>query len=179
MKLVCRLLVSLSLLAMACSTIAEVKKGPETATATPTAAEQLEGLGKTCADTAEARQARYAEQSLYKSLGGEARIKKFTTDFVGLHYSNPVVAPFFRNTDRQEAAARGAQWLITNSGGPKVYAGPSLQAVHGRMKITPEAFLAAGGDVQTAMKSNGYTEEQIQDVLCLLGSHISEVVAAQ
>lgn len=166
------------LVTTACSKNVDLKKEAEQpAPHVPTTAEQIQGMGKMCADTAEARKARDAKQSLFLRLGGKDKIKKLTADFVGLHYKNTIVEPFFRNTKQAKAVDRGAKWFIANSGGPKVYHGSSLKKTHAKMNITPEAFLAAGGDVAQAMKDNGYSQEDTQDVMCLLGSHMDEVVA--
>lgn len=144
---------------------------------TPTVAEQFQAMGKMCADTDAARKARNKKSSLYKRLGGKAKIEKLIGDWLSLHRKNPVVAPFFAQSDDRTVAVRGASWISTNAGGPKTYKGPPLKATHGHRNISAEVFLAAGGDVMQAMKNNSYPEETIQDLMCLLGSKSEEIIS--
>ena len=51
-------------------------------------AEKMAGLKQMCADSAEARAQRQAEDSLYNRLGGYDKIHEFTTEVVRLHKQN-------------------------------------------------------------------------------------------
>lgn len=168
----------LPFLMIGCAKNVDVKKDAGVQlVAAPTVDEQLSAMGKMCTDTAERRKASDSKTSLYKRLGGKAKIEKVVFDWVALHYKNDKVAPFFAHSDAKAASAKGAAWLISVSGGPKKYRGPTLAVSHAHRKIGNDAFLAAGADVAQAMKANGHSEENIQDLLCLLGSHRASVVS--
>ena len=136
----------------------------------PTVAEQVGGMQKMCSDTAEARAQRQAEKPLYFRLGEYERIHEFTTEVVRLHFINDALTPIMTGIDGERLAKNVADFVSTGTGGPKVYTGRDMTSAHARFKMTDADFLAAGGDVVTAMQSMGYGQDEIDEFVCILVS---------
>ena len=177
--------VSVVLLLCAPVAIAASDKTPpaaaKAAAATPapsalTPEQQVAGLEAQCAKTSEARAKRQAEKSLYERLGGEAKIHAITREVVRLHHQNKAISHFLVEGHDEELANRVAQFVISGTGGPAVYKGPSLSESHAHMKLTNADFLAAGGDVIQGMKNLGYGENEIDEMVCIFVGLRAQVV---
>jgi hemoglobin len=135
--------------------------------AAPTVDEQLAGLQAMCASASEAHTARQTETSLFDRLGGEKKIHELTREVMRLHSVNPAIHQFVDDVDAKKVAYRVAQFMISGTGGPQVYEGPTLTESHLEMKLTNADFLSAGGDVIQAMKNMEYGQEEIDEVICI------------
>ena len=51
-----------------------------------------------------------------------------------------------------------------------------MPASHAHLRLTDADFLAAGGDIVTAMQSMGYGENEINEIVCILVSLKDQVV---
>ena len=149
---------------------------PATKAPAPTPDEQVAALEAQCQSSAEARTKRHAEKTLFQRLGGEAKIHALTQEVVRLHLQNPTIKHLFAHGDNDELAKRVAQFMISGTGGPKVYEGPTLAKSHADMKLTNADFMSAGGDIIQAMKNLGYGENEINDVVCTLVGLRDQVV---
>ncbi len=153
-----------------CSTFAAV------ADDTPGVAEQIAGMQAMCADTAEVRAQRQADEALYFRLGGSNKINEFTTEVVRLHNQNPTIMPMLLHVNSEELATQVANFIFSGTGGPEIYTGRTLPASHADLHLTDADFLSAGGDIVTAMKTMGYGENEITDFVCILVSLKDQVI---
>jgi hemoglobin len=144
--------------------------------AAPTVDEQIAGMQKMCADTADARAQRQAADPLYNRLGGYDRILEFTTEVVRLHHENESIKDMFKYVDSERLAKHVADFTAAGTGGPQQYTGRTMPATHANLKLTDADFLAAGGDIVTAMQSMGYGEDEINEFVCILVSLKDQVV---
>lgn len=135
---------------------------------TPTADEQLAALEARCSASAEARATRHAETPLFERLGGASKIHELTQEVMRLHTENASIAHYVEGLELEEVARRVAQFMISGTGGPSVYEGPSLTESHAHLKLTNAHFLAAGGDIMRAMANLGHEQQEIDEVLCIL-----------
>ena len=142
----------------------------------PTVAEQIAGLQQMCADTAEARAQRQAEQSLYERLGGYDRIHAFVREVVRLHQENDAIKHMFTYVDAQSLAKNVADFAASGTGGPQSYTGGTMPEVHARLELTDADFLSAGGDIVKAMQTMGYGQNEIDEFVCILVSLKDQVV---
>lgn len=142
----------------------------------PTVREQLLALEERCAENASAMAARHAETPLFERLGGEEGIHEITREIVRLHDQNEALTRIMDGVDRELLARRVAQFIISGTGGPQVYEGRDLVSAHAHLDLTNAHFLAAGGDVIQAMKNEGCTEGEIEEIVCTLVSLRPKVV---
>lgn len=144
--------------------------------AAPTVREQILALEKQCEENASAMAARKDETSLYERLGGEEGIHAITREIVRLHGQNEDLTRIMEGVDRDLLARRVAQFVISGTGGPDVYEGRDMVSAHAHLGITNADFLAAGHDVIQAMKNEGCTEGEIEEIVCILVSLRDRVV---
>jgi hemoglobin len=145
---------------------------------TPSPDQQVAGLEASCAASAAERASRHARTPLYQRLGGEPGIHAITREVVRLHLQNPPIRHYFEKLDPDAVAKRVAEFIISGTGGPRVYQGPDLTTSHRSMKLTNRDFVLAGGDVVQAMKNLKYGQEEIDEVVCTLVSLRAQVVLA-
>jgi len=142
----------------------------------PTVAEQINGMQTMCAESADARAQRQAADPLYDRLGGYDKILEFTTEVVRLHNQNDAIKGMFADVDSQALAAHVADFVAAGTGGSATYTGRTMPDSHADLHLTDADFLAAGGDIVTAMQSMGYGENEIQEFVCILVSLKDQVV---
>ena len=142
----------------------------------PTVAEQIAGMQTMCAETAEARAQRQAENPLYNRLGGYDRIHEFTREVVRLHFENDALDRIMVDVNGEVLAKRVADFTAAGTGGPQTYNGRSMPAAHEHLHLTDADFLSAGGDILKAMQTMGYGENEITEFVCILVSLKDQVV---
>ncbi len=148
---------------------------PETTTE-PTLDELVLALDADCTAAEEAIQARQAESSLYDRLDGHDGIHSVVTEIIRLHRQNETIVHVMEGVDDTHLIDQVADFLAQATGGDVTYEGRDMVEAHAHLELTNEHFLAAGGDVQTAMQTAGVGEDEIQEIMCLFASLRSEVV---
>ena len=127
---------------------------------------QVMALESMCAETSEARAGRYSQKSLYERLGKEEGIHNLTREVVRLHLRRDDIKHLLHGVDSDKLADGVALFLISGTGGPSVYDGPSLTDSHRHMNLTNADFMSAGGDIIQAMKNLGYGQNEIDELVC-------------
>ena len=142
----------------------------------PSVEEQMNGLQGMCDASAEARTARQEAKPLYDRLGGYERIHALTTEIVRLHQVNPDFRLMMKYVDGEDLATSVADFMAAGTGGTEKYQGRDMRSAHAHLDFTTADFLSAGHDVATAMKTLGYGQEEIDEVVCILVSFKDQVV---
>ena len=106
-------------------------------------------------------------ESLYVRLGEQSGIEKITSDLV----DNPLA-----NTDVARLKRMAADFVITGTGGPQVYQGEDMRAIHANMNINDIEFMAVVDDAMNALDKNGIGQREKEEVLFILYSLRPEVV---
>jgi len=140
------------------------------------ASAQVRDLEKMCEANSSDRTERHARQSLFQRLGGEKKIHKLTAEIIRLHLENDAIKHLVDERYADHLAKRVAEFIISGTGGPAVYEGPSLTHSHERMQLTNADFMAAGADVIQSMMNLGYGQDEIDEVVCILVSLRDQVV---
>ena len=102
------------------STLAVMVAGANDAEHAPSVAEQIAGMQAMCADTAEARAQRQADEALYFRLGSYERIHEFTREIVRLHFENDALDRIMAGADGATLAKRVADFTAAGTGGEAV-----------------------------------------------------------
>ena len=150
--------------------------GANDANHAPSVSEQIAGMQAMCAETAEARAQRQADEALYFRLGGYDRIHEFIREVVRLHFENDALDRIMVGIDGETLAKRVADFTAAGTGGPQTYNGRSMPAAHEHLHLTDADFLAAGGDIVQAMQTMDYGEDEITEFVCILVSLKEQVV---
>ena len=155
--------------------VAAAVEESETA-AEPTVDEMIAAMDAGCAEAAEVIAIRQAESALYARLGGREAIHGVVTETVRLHRENETIAHLMEGVDGADLIEKVTDFLAQSSGGDEVYEGRNMVETHAGMGLTNEHFMAAGGDMQTALQTAGVGENEVQEVMCMIASLRSEVV---
>lgn len=114
--------------------------------------------------------------SLYERLGSTEGITRITSDLVDNHLSNARIASRFANGDVAALKKGAAEFVITGTGGPEVYTGGDMVAVHAGMNIDSEEFMAVMDDALAAMEKNNVGQREQEEILYILYSMRSQVM---
>ena len=115
-------------------------------------------------------------QSLYERLGGTDGINRIASNLVDNHVANPAIGTRFAETDIPNLKNAAATFFITGTGGPDVYEGKDMLAVHKGMNIAASEFLAVLDDAMDALEKNNIGQREQEEVLFILYSMRSDVV---
>jgi len=143
---------------------------------TRSATEILDVMVADCEACAEERAARHAETPLYQRLGGHEKIEEFVAQLIELHLQNEVVKPYFEGVDQQRLATHLVNFIGAGTGGAETYKGRSVADSHAGMGVTPEVFLATGGDMGAAMQAVGWGADEQQEFMCIILSMKDDVL---
>ena len=144
----------------------------------PTAAAQIDEMVAGCAASAEARKARQTEKPLYERLGGHDPILAVTKKIIELHVADDSpIKDIFKDVDLAKLAEHVVNFVGANTGGKEKYTGRNMKDAHVDLKITPEAFLAAGGDIMEALAEFKVPKNETEEFMCIILSLKDEVLA--
>ncbi len=115
--------------------------------------------------------------TLFERLGGEANIVAISNDIVDNHMANAEINKRFVDSDSDKLKKMVADFFITGSGGPNVYEGEGMLAVHKGMNISDNEYMSAVDDVMQALDKNGIGDAEKAEVLYIFYSLRPEVVA--
>jgi hemoglobin len=95
------------------------------------------------------------DASLYKAFGEKVGLTVLMQDFVARLVVDSRMAPFFKNSNKENLAAQLTDQLCMVSGGPCRYRGASMKVVHAEMDISKADFNALVEVLQHSMDAKG------------------------
>lgn len=114
--------------------------------------------------------------SLYERLGGTQGITAIASDLVDNHMNNPILAPRFSPLDPERLKAGAASFFIAGTGGPDVYRGKDMKAIHAGMNASPAEYMAALDDALAALTKNEVGQREQEEVLFVLFSFRGDIL---
>ncbi len=114
--------------------------------------------------------------SLFERLGGSDKITQVSCDIVDLHMKNDAISNRFANSDTDKLKKTVAEFFITGTGGPNLYKGEDMRAVHKGMNISAIEFVAVLDDALEAMQQNSIGQREQEEVLFILYSMRNDVI---
>jgi len=78
--------------------------------------------------------------TLYEKLGGAEAISAVVSKFYDFMLEDPVVKPFFSNTDMKKQRQSQSNFITLVTGGPNNYTGADMKAAHAKFKIGKKEF---------------------------------------
>jgi hemoglobin len=115
-------------------------------------------------------------ESLYERFGGTEGVTKIATALVHAHLANPAISTRFADTDVDALISSAAAFIITGTGGPNVYEGQDMLAVHKGMNISAAEFMAVLDDALAAMEENNVGQREQEEMLYIMYSMRGDVV---
>lgn len=140
-------------------------------------ADQVAKLKESCEATAGERASRHEATPLYERLGERQGIEAIVRETVRLHGENETVVHIMEGVNRDHLVQQVTDFLAAATGGEVTYEGRDMVAAHAHLDINDAEFLAAGGDVAQAMRTNGHEDAEIEEVTCMFVSLHDQVVS--
>ena len=114
--------------------------------------------------------------AVYQAWGGKAGIRAVIDDFVPRLFTDPRMAPFFKNSNRENLAIQLTDQLCEQSGGPCVYKGAPMKLAHQDMDIGRRDFNALVEILQQSMDAKGIPFAAQNGMLARLAPMHREIV---
>jgi hemoglobin len=96
----------------------------------------------------------FADDSLYKDLGGKEGIHKIVATLIPMVLADKRINAPFEGVDLKNLAMRLEQQFCELAGGPCKYGGKDMVTIHDGMNVTNAQFNALAEDLQIAMERN-------------------------
>jgi hemoglobin len=109
---------------------------------------------------------------------GKQGLTQLVDQFVGNVAADPRIYAYFRHTDIPHLKHALVEQICQATGGPCVYASPSMRDVHRGMHVTNPAFDALVEDLVKAMNTYRIPDADQQELLALLGPMRQDIVEA-
>ncbi|OAA18985.1 hemoglobin [Frankia sp. EI5c] len=116
--------------------------------------------------------------SIYDAIGGATAVEAAVDEFYVRVTADPVLAPFFAGRDLPSLKAHQRAFIAAAIGGPEVYQGRNIPAVHTPLNITNSHFDAVVDHLVAALRGLGVPAETTGQIGAALAPLRSEIVSA-
>jgi len=118
------------------------------------------------------------DESLFQRLGGAPTVRAVVDIFYDKVLADPLLKPYFKNTDMAVQRRHQAQFIGAALGGP-AWKGQDMRSAHAGMGITDEAFDAVAGHLVSTLKGAGVSEDDINTIVGAVAPLRGEIVEKQ
>ena len=121
----------------------------------------------------------YAQESLYKRLGGYDAIAAVTDDFIGRLVGHKDLARYFVGmSDDSKVKVRQhiVDFLCNKSGGPCAYTGRTMKETHKGLKITENDWKTAAELLGETFKKFNVPKKETDEVFAFVSSLKTDIV---
>jgi hemoglobin len=108
-----------------------------------------------------------SESSLYERLGGEDKIRNFSTTILENHLANDAVKARYADSDREEVIRVVTEFICAGTGGPQTYSGKDMLEAHKGMNVDEHEFVAVLDDILAALDTNGVGQREQEELLMI------------
>jgi hemoglobin len=119
-----------------------------------------------------------ASQSIYERIGGRDAVEAVVSDFYDRVLEDPVLEPYFEDTDMQELYSHQVTFISAVAGGPVEYDGDDMETAHEGMGITEEAFAHVAEHLEAALRENDVADDDINAILTEVAAMEDDIVEA-
>ena len=117
--------------------------------------------------------------SLYERIGGENAVAATVVKLYAKILDDPLLAPFFENTDVNVLRRSQAAFVTVAFGGPNHYTGQSMRRAHAasvEKGLNSNHFNAVAGHLKTAMQELNVAPDLIEEALAIVETTRSDVL---
>ncbi len=114
----------------------------------------------------------------YEAVGGAPAVTAVVDDFYARVVGDPSLAHYFEGVDMVHLKSHQVALVSQVMGGPTSYSGRSLQAAHGRLKITATDFGTVAVHLQGALQDAGVPADIVERTLAAVAATQGDVVSA-
>ncbi|MFB6222779.1 MAG: group 1 truncated hemoglobin [Haloarcula sp.] len=119
-----------------------------------------------------------ASQSTFDRIGGQNAVEAVVTDFYDRVLDDPVLKPYFEDTDMDHLYSHQVQFISAVAGGPVNYDGADMESAHAGMGITEEAFGAVATHLEAALQTNDVPDDDVAAILTEVAAMEDDIVEA-
>ena len=114
--------------------------------------------------------------SIYERIGGEATIDKLIDGFYDRVLSDPELKPFFEHTSMEKQRRMQKEFFSAALGGPSVYRGASLQAVHAGRGITSHHLTRFTDHLIDSLEAYQIDDADVNSIVAKIGTYANEIL---
>lgn len=119
-----------------------------------------------------------ASASLFSRLGGKPAVETVVTEFYKRVLADRQLKGFFQGKDMSALYKHQVAFISQALGGPKQYAGRSMQAAHASLRITTSDFDRVAAHLSGTLAWAGVAQDDIKQVIGTVGTLKADVVNA-
>jgi hemoglobin len=117
------------------------------------------------------------DATLFANLGGAPAIAAAVDEFYRRVLADLELAPFFLGVDMDMQRRKQIEFLTTALGGPSIYKGPTIRRAHAGLAIQDRHFDRVAGHLTATLRQLGVGSALVDDVIAVVATLRSEVVA--
>lgn len=114
--------------------------------------------------------------SIYEKYGGETFFHECIYALYLDMFDHPEISYHFLGVDIEKLSLHQTYYLIAHIGGPNLYQGGPIQAVHKHMGITLFQFKEIAEAFRDVFLSKGVSREDTETIMTFVSSHQSQIV---
>lgn len=118
--------------------------------------------------------------SLYETIGGAKVLEKAVSAFYEKVLSDPLLMPFFKDTNMRRMRAMQKGFLAMALGGPVIYSGKDLNSAHAQLRengLSEEHVDRVGMLLLTTLRELGLADEDLGPVRDLIKASKTDILA--
>ena len=115
-------------------------------------------------------------ENLYEKYSGAFAIPAIVREFYQRILADEKLAGFFRHVDMDRLTAHQVNFIGRALGGPEVYDGADLTAIHAPLEIDDEAFNRVAHHLADALEYVGVELEDRKSIIEIIGSLREQIV---
>jgi hemoglobin len=115
--------------------------------------------------------------TIYDAIGGADAVRAAVGLLYQRIFADPALVPYFEGIDRRRLNQHMRAFIAAALGGPDLYAGRDLGAVHARLGITDEHFDVVAGHLAATLAELGVPDELSRTITARVGSLRPVIVA--
>lgn len=119
------------------------------------------------------------EQTLFERLGGRVAVEAAVVKFYEKVLADPMLNPFFQNTNMEKQQESQTKFMIAAFGGPNEYTGADMRTAHKQVVAegaNDEHFDKVATHLKTTLEELGIDAGLISEVLDIVGSTRNDVL---
>jgi hemoglobin len=117
-------------------------------------------------------------QSIFERIGGRDAVDAVVSDFYDRVLDDPLLEPYFEETDMDQFRSHQTQFISTVAGGLVDYDGDDMQTAHEGMGITEDAFASVATHLEAALRANGVPDDDVEAILAEVAAMKDDIVEA-
>ena len=118
-----------------------------------------------------------ADASIYETIGGEDALVSVVDDFYDRVLADPQLAPYFQGTRMPALKGKSVEFFATALGGPDVYQGQTMKAIHQGRGISQSDFDKVAYHLTNSLVAAGVPGTIVNEIIGAIAPLADDIVA--